>query len=474
VSDPSRCRGGWRAWFGAALCLVAFGGLAAPSAEAKTFLRGFAEPQFDSASADRGYWFDESVRANSNLARINVSWRGITSGAPTLPANPNDPAYSFGAVDRAVLDAAGRGQRVLITVFGAPEYAEGANQPSDAHDGTWKPDPAKLGQFAEAIATRYSGNFTAIGAGPLPPVAYFEAWNEPNLSSYLTPQSINGKLYAPDRYRQMLNAFHEGVARSGSGAAVIAGATSPYGDDVGPTGTRTRPLQFLRGVFCLDGHRRPTGCKDEAQFEIVSHHPITFEKSPRYSAVNRDDVTIADFHNIVRVLHAAEKRNTVGGPNHHQAWASEFWWESKPPDVRYGIPVAKHARWLELALYLLWKQGADAAIWLRLWDDELQADQFSGEQSGIFFFDRSPKPAFTAYRFPFVVDRTSKKKVTVWAIAPADGTLEVQVQRGGDYKTIKRMSVSNGTPKHTKLTLKGKSRLRGVVAGENSLSYPAK
>jgi hypothetical protein len=475
VNHPTVLRGdwGWRAFGAPILALLTIFAFAVPAAEGRTFLRGFAEPAFESeSSADRTHWYDESVRANANLARINVNWRNITSGAPALPTNPNDPAYRFGRTDGAVLDAAGRGQRILITVFGAPEFAEGANQPGDAPEGTWKPDPAKVGEFAQALATRYSGSFTAVGVGTLPRVAYFEAWNEPNLSDYLTPQSTDGKLFAPDHYREMLNAFQAGTAGASPEAQVVAGGTAPYGDEIG--GRRTRPLAFFRDLMCLNRKLKATGCKDKAQFDIVSHHPITFEKSPRYSAISPDDVTIVDFKNLVKTLRAAEKHNTIGGPKRHPAWASEFWWESRPPDNQFGVPVSKHARWLELSMYLLWKQGADAAIWLRLWDDPIAEDEFSGEQSGVFFQDRTEKPAFKAFRFPFVADRTSKKKVNVWTIAPADGTVAIQKQRGGGYKTIDRVSVSDGVPEQTKVKVKGKQKLRGALGGETSLPYTAK
>ena len=181
-----------------------------------------------------------------------------------------------------------------------------------------------------------------------------------------------------------------------------------------------------------------------------------------------------DFKNVIKTLRAAEKQNTVGGPKKHPAWATEFWWETDPPDKKYGVPVNKHARWVEESLYSLWKQGADAAIWLRLQDDESQADNIGGEQSGLLTFDKQEKPSFQAFRFPFVADRVSKKKVNVWTIAPASGTLEIQEQKGGGFKTIDRMDVTDNDPDQKKIKLSGKSKLRGLIAGEPSLAYNVK
>lgn len=443
-----------------------------------TFLRGFGEPEFENDSAaERAFWYDQSERANANMTRINVSWRSVAQGgAPVVPTNPNDPGYDFARTDRAVIDAAARGHQILITVFNAPEFAEGADQPNDAADGTWKVDPVALGQFAQALAGRYSGGFVPLGgASALPRAAYFEAWNEPNLSQYLTPQYTEGsnKQLSGGHYREMLNAFYDGVEQSGSGAKVVAGATAPFGDP--PGNTRTRPLRFLREVFCLNGKLKGTRCRDEARFDLISHHPITLGHGPNYSAINDDDASMADFDQVIKTVRAAEKEKTVGGPKRHRAWATEFWWETQPPDSgNLAVPISKHARWIAESLYSLWKQGADAAVYLRLRDDASQADGVGGEQSGLFFHDKTEKASFRGFRFPFVADRKSKAKVKVWTIAPADGTLEIQEERRGDFRTIDRMGVSSGKPESTSVKVSGKATLRGVLGGESTLTDTAK
>src|SRR4029077_16662423 len=98
----------------------------------------------------------------------------------TTPAAPAPASSRRAGAGRA---ASARHMQVLITVFGAPTWAEGKNRPSSAPLGTWKPDPHALGQFAQALAKRYSGSFQG-----LPRVSLFEVWNEPNLSVNLTPQ----------------------------------------------------------------------------------------------------------------------------------------------------------------------------------------------------------------------------------------------------------------------------------------------
>jgi hypothetical protein len=468
-------RGRRRRWAGGAIALAASGlvsaGMPAGAAAAGTFLRGFAENKFGANDpGERALWYDQSVRANSSLVRINVGWRGVARSEPAAPRDPADPAYDFSGIDAPVIDAVARDQSVILTVFEAPQFAIGPRESAEALRGTWKPDPAAFGDFAQAVAARYSGSFDHPSLGVLPRVQYFQAWNEPNLSEYLTPQYSKRKPFAPDHYRQMLNAFSEGVARSGNRKAqVVTGGTGPYGGEIGTT--RARPLRFLRELMCLNGRLEADPCKNEAQFDILAHHPITLSGGPNRSAIHRDDAAMPDFHNVVTTLRAAERRKTIGGGGRHPAWATEFWWESDPPDPTQGVPIAKQARWLQQSLYSLWRQGAGAAVWLLLLDTGLGYDGFSGQQSGLFFGDGSEKPSFTAFRFPFVVDRISERTVKVWTIAPSTGSVEIQESRDGGFRTIDRLRVTDGVPEQTKIELNGGSRLRGLLAGEKSLTY---
>ena len=65
--------------------------------------------------------------------------------------------------------------------------------------------PGAFGDFANAVASALLRNFAG-----LPRVRYFQAWNEPNLSVYLTPQYKGKNEVAAGHYRRMLNAFYAG------------------------------------------------------------------------------------------------------------------------------------------------------------------------------------------------------------------------------------------------------------------------
>ena len=242
-----------------AACLAAIFVLlltASPATAERGFLRGFADPLFESTS-ERARWLDASRSEGASLAKVFVSWREVATSRPDDPANPADPAYDFGNLDATVRAAGEQGLRVLLGVQFAPAWAEGKKRPDSAPAGTWKPDPGEFGSFMEALATRYSGSFSEGLGQQLPRVADFQAWSEPNLNLYLTPQYKGKKLAASDHYKRLLNAAADGVRRVHSDNRVVTAGLAPYGDARG--GDRTRPLQFWRDVFCLKGRALKPG-----------------------------------------------------------------------------------------------------------------------------------------------------------------------------------------------------------------------
>lgn len=447
----------------------------ADASAAKPFLRGFSDPVFTYEEEHRTRWYNQSISVGANVVRIDVQWNRVASqdGPPAEPTNPADPAYSFGGIDASVRDAAARGLPVLMTVQYAPNWALGGN-PQTPYGGVWKPDPAALGDFAQAIATRYSGSFSPGGQPPLPEVAYLEPWNEPNLPQFLSPQykgKKNDKPASPDHYRKMLNAAYEGAHAANGDIRVVAGATGPFGDDPGE-GDRVRPLRFLRDLLCLRerrGRLEDTRCKQEAKLDVLSHHPISTSGGPNRSAINPDDATVPDFKHVVEILRAAERKGTIQPKGRRPAWATEIWWETNPPDRgSTSFPVAKVARWIPEMLYSLRNQGAQMAIWLQIVDSWVPPDGFSAYQSGLFYLEGEPKPLAQAWRFPFVADRLSKKKVRAWAIPPASGRIAIERRRGADWQAVSHVDANAMRPVAKSLKLSGGADLRATLNGEAS------
>ena len=438
---------------------AAIGVCAAPEALAARGLEtGFADPAYTSSDqADRQFAFDKTVDAGGSVVRINVLWRSAATAQPLNPADPADPAYNFQPYDTAVREAAARGLQPLLTVYRAPIWAEGAGRPAGTPAGSWRPQPQALADFMRALATRYSGSFGI--PEPLPRVRLFQIWNEPNLPTYLNPQADGASVFTA-----MLNAGYAAVKAVHSDNVVVTAGTAPYGDPEG--GQRTRPLVFWRRVLCLEA------CSEKANFDVLAHHPINTSGGPTTSALHSDDVSTPDLGSLRSVLRQAEKQGGTGTPGPHELWVTEIWWETDPPDGFEGIRVKRQARWLEHALYLLWRKGARVVLNLQVRDAPFDQDAaFDDTATGVFFADRSPKPSYTAWRFPFVTDRKTETKLKAWGKAPVGGRLVIQRKRRGNWRKVTRLKVKPGQVFETKLRLSGHPKLRAKVGAERSIVW---
>ncbi len=448
----------------ATLAALIVGGGAEPNrAEGRGLQTGLMDVLFSARDPSiRTHWLDEAADVRSDIVRINVLWASTVGPMrPNDPTNPADPAYDFGQVDAAVRDAHARGLEVMLTPLVAPEWAEGANRPDDVISGAWKPNPEDLGDYAQALATRYSGDFA-----DLPRVSDFQAWTEPNIGSYLMPQWHGKAPASPSHYRLMLNAFYEGVKRAQPDARVISAGTGPYGQP--PGGFVMRPVAFWRTLFCLDRSLESIRCPSIPKLDVLAHHPITTSGGPRRSAVHPDDAAMPDFDRIRRVVRAAERAGHVRPRGHHPLWATEFWWKTDPPSPS-GVHPRTQARWIAEALYLLWKQGVKVAINVQIRDErDYQGFPFDPLTSGLFFFDGEPKPSASSFRFPFVTERRSPNRLLAWGKAPSAGVVRIQVKRRGAWRTRERLRVGAGDVFARRVRMRGNGWLRASVGKERS------
>jgi hypothetical protein len=374
----------------------------------------------------------------------------------------------------------------------------------------------------QAVAARYSGSFDPDGGGGqprLPAVRALQVLNEPNQDAWLAPQFDGKSIIGDDQYRVLLNASYRAIKAVNPGMLVVTGGTSPYGDPPGgpypPGGARVRPVQFWRELLCVHpvtvtvnvkklkkalrkakkaGNQakikklqkklkkakkkttvslvRTEGCAGPALFDVLAHQAIdNTGGGPLKSGPDPDDASTPDLGRIVGVLRAAESLGTL--PGSHPAWVTEFWWDSNPPNP-VGAPLDVQAAWIEQSLYLFWKAGASAAINFAIRDSTLYPVTRNGYQSGLYFLDGSPKPALTAFRFPFVTERINGETLRAWGKAPEGGTLRIQRQQGAAWVTIKELQVSKGAVFDTELRSSGPfpaAALRATVGASQSLVW---
>jgi hypothetical protein len=427
-------------------------------------------------AAVRALWIPRAVNVGAQMVRVNVYWSQI---APPdrprgfAPANPSSAGYQWTALDAVVRQLTEHGLSVLMNVSSAPTWAEGPHRPPGATAGSWRPSAAAFGQFATALATRYDGHYPDPSAPgqTLPRVRDWQAWNEPNLSLYLDPQwTRTGGRWLPASpliYRALLNSFYAAVKHVASSNFVVTAGTAPYGDP--PGHARMAPVTFDQNLFCLNRALAPLPCADPPHLDALSHHPYGIG-GPLWHALNADDVAVPDVYKLTRILHAAQRYGHALPRGPKQFWVTEISWDSDPPDP-HGVPIQKQARWLEQSLYVLWRQGVSTVLWLLVADEPCVPNCATTFQGGVFFDNGAAKPAAQAFLFPFVTQRQSRSRIVAWGRAPQAGTAEIELRRGHQWTTIRRVRVAARAVFTTTISVTGRATLRAVVGGEPSLSW---
>lgn len=398
--------------------------LALPSiaTASEPFLMGLHEPAAFVPSPERSL-VERMAGANAEIARGAAVWSQIAPNAATRPAgfdarNPADPNYTWTALDGFVKATAGAGMQPLITSLLAPNWAEGTSAADRAkrtgHPGTYRPNPRDYGDFAYAMAKRYSGRFPdpAVPGTTLPRVRLFQAWNEPNFGEYLT---VPGKGKAAGHYSRMLNAFYAAVKSVVRSNKVLSAGMGPYGFN--GHATDVDPQLFNRQLFCLEGRStklsRAKRCNGPIpHFDIFTHHPYTLTGTPTSKAGSPDGGALGNMAEIKRMLTYAAAHGRVLPRGRPSLWVTEFSWYSNPPGrapngTELGKPLGVQARYLSATAYHLWRLGVGAMVWYNL-------DDVPVWPGGLYFQSGKAKPALRAFRLPFYAG-VSRSRLNVWA-----------------------------------------------------------
>jgi len=376
--------------------------------------------------------FAHTRAAGATAVRLPFEWAAIAPTRPASPANPSDPAYRWAEIDRQIRLARANGLQPILGLTGAPRWAQGtpsAQVPADPVQprflGPFRPDPVAFGQFAKAAALRYRGGFAG-----LPRVRLWQAWNEPNISHFLSPQFVGTRPVSPAWYRRLLNQFATAVHGVHRDNVVITGGASAFAERADHA-IAMAPLRFMRELLCLSAGRRPKPtCRDRAQFDVWAHHPYT-KGGPTTRAARPDEVSLGDLPELNRLLQAAVTAKKVVSRQPVRLWVMEFSWDTGPPDPHPLVtPIRLHTRWVAESLYRMWRSGVSLVTWFLIRDEPYPASNF---QSGLYF--RRPtlaldqeKPAVAAFRFPFVAFRQGSA-VSVWGRTPGGKRSTIQVER---------------------------------------------
>jgi hypothetical protein len=429
-----------------------------------------------SAAGTLAQWGQRAAAVGTQIVRITAYWSSI---APRQPPNKSDAVnpdwsgYDWAAVDQQVEQLTADGFRVMITVNLAPRWAESAHPAYNAPAGTWEPSATDYGEFATAITTRYDGYTVPLGADVtnafLPQVRLWQPWNEPNGNWEISPQwyrTSKGTYLpaSPAIYRRLLNAFYTAAKAVSPNNYVIAAGTAPFGDP--PGYYRMSPVTFDQYLFCLNSRDKKVGCSNPPHFDAIDHHPYGIG-GPETHALNAADATVPDIYKLVRVLNVAERDHTALPAGKKPVWVTEIAWNTSPGDV----PIATQARWLEQAFYVLWHQGVSTVLWYRLADEPLTPDQAISTYSGVYYINGGAKPSATAFRFPFLTNRSNKTTVVAWGRAPQAGQLKIEQQAKHGWTVLTQFTVTKLEVFQLPLRLKGKATLRAVLGTNTSLTW---
>ena len=355
--------------------------------------RGMKLGIYDSAQAvgNTNQAFAQFSELRLQVVRVTLNWRDV---APTRPAagTYDDPAsyrwaqpgvYDYDSVVRA---AAARNIRVMFTILYTPAWAGGGTKGQLVPNTMMSP----LRAFAKAAATRYSGAYIPPGAStPLPRVRYWTAWNEPNAPNFLRPQykRLNGRtvIWSARQYAKMCTAVFRGIhAGEVSTGKVACGVTNPGGNNHarGSRGAPS-PLPFIRAMKA----GRP-------KFDVFAHHPYPSSRfeSPTEPPSSKVRITLGNLGVLIREL------NRLGWGS-KRVWLTEYGYQTKPPDGRFGVTPTRQAAYLRQSYKIARaNRRVDMFVWFLL-KDELELGRW---QSGLIWTfpsrDGRKKPSYAAFK----------------------------------------------------------------------------
>ncbi len=386
---------------------------------------------------------DEIVAMGIDRVRLDLFWNNVLPVAEPASfdgADTTDPAYDFSGYDSFMRAAASRGLEILVTVSGpGPDWATEGGSFDTA------PKVDMFGDFAQAVAERYSGSFTPEGeTSPLPSAYLWSVFNEPNISSFLRPQYRDGQPYSPTLYRHLYLAGQAGIEKSIPDAGILIG-------DLAPTGSTDSvdPLPFIKGVLCMTpASEKDPSCTDGSTIDAVgvAIHPYQgIGKAPFDPPKKPSYVMLSRIQPLIDVLDDAADDGQIatGIP----LYITEYGIQSYP-DIIAGVPLETQADYISLSEYLAYSfpRIATFAQYLMVDDppDHVPGVIFGGFESGLKIYTGKLKPSFHAFPVPLVVRREGNT-VHIWGLVrPARGetTAELWVQDGGVAKKLESVDTN--------------------------------
>ncbi len=438
-----------------------------------------------------------TVRVIVVWAQIAPGWEDRTPPRAFDAADPADyPEANWAPYDAVVKRASADGIAVDFTLSGgAPRWAEGPGIPPAALDNqywAWRPSAQAFGQFTQAVGERYSGTYVPPGqTAPLPRVSFWGIWNEPNFGEDLGPQAINGSTVsvAPGMYRALVGQAWNALRATGHGSdTILFGEFAPRGMSARGTRKRpqglpgqfaqTKPLQFLRTLYCVNSAYRPlrgsaarsVGCpvtaagsrafrrQNPGLFNAsgMADHPYPSNQPP--TTETSRDPDIAPFPRLGNLERAIDRVQRVYGSRRRlPIYNTEYGYITHPPNRGGFVSPATAAGYLNWAEYLGWKQPRVASTMQYLLIDPPIGQGAIGDggfASGLEFSNGRAKPSFASYRLPLWLPVSTTRRgrtLEVWGCvrparygildtgSPQSAQIQFAARAGGGFRTVQTL-----------------------------------
>jgi hypothetical protein len=451
--------------------------------------------------------------------RVSVVWQ-LLAPTPSSTSKPKFDATNPNAYPKGVwfrydfLDrvATQDGLQVYFQPTApAPTWATPPRKLAQGYRFSHDPNAADYGQFVQAVAKRYSGNFVAPNASgqstKLPAVRYWGIWNEPNIGGWMTPQwntLKSGKKVeaSPAIYRAMVDAAWKGLVATGHRHdTIMIGETAAYGAGHKGYGASMDPLTFVRAFYCLSGAYTPLkgtaatqiGCPASgsrgafvhahpALFDAAgwAHHPYDFAHPPDYKRSDPDSSTLSGLSRIEKALDRSARayHQRAGKPIDITEWGVQ----SRNPSPYVNFSQAQQAEFINQGEYMAWTNPRVPSFSQFLLVDDGPNTQYkkgsrgywSTFQSGLLTYPSDqPKPAYYAFELPIWLPQPKHgSHVYVWGQirpqAPRKAVLQFKARGSSTWADV--ATVTGSGPEgffttHVKLPSAGGLRISWSAPG---------
>jgi hypothetical protein len=336
---------------------------------------------------DRSRVLTLASNAQFDWVRQQIVWKDVEG--------PEPGNYAWGELDNIVNDTAGSNLKLLVNIVQAPGFYT-----PDGKNGL-PSDPKTLGNFVEALMTRYGNKINAV-----------EIWNEQNLA-----HENGGRVTTEDagHYVDILVESYNRIKAVAPATFVLAGAPSSSG--VNDPSLAVSDENYYRAMYSykngiikdhFDAQAVHPGGAANPPSTLFPNEPNQIEGCPpELGSCWTDDATHY-FRHVEDVRRFMEEE----GVGDHQIWITEYGWATKnnTPGYEFGnfVSAQQQADYIADAITRVYEEYRyeDGSPWVGamflwnlnfavLWGGQGNPDH---EQAsfGILNPDWSPRPSFDA------------------------------------------------------------------------------